>query len=122
MKIEIKGRLKLVGAPEKKSEKFTVQNIVISRQSLDEFGDPEGNENIYPMQVVNEDIDKLKLSSMIGKKVYATGYINGREHEGNYFTSIRLKSIAIIDTASANGFPAAVEAGNGAEVSDDLPF
>lgn len=119
MKIEIKGRLKLVGTPEQKSEKFTVQNIVISRQSLDEFGDPQGNENIYPMQVVNEDIDKLKLSAMIGKKVHATGYINGREHEGNYFTSIRLKSIVLIDSADKNGFPAPVEQ---PVPADDLPF
>lgn len=122
MKIEIKGRLKIVGAPEVISDKFTVQNIVISRQTVDEFGDPQGNENIYPMQVVNDDIDKLKISAMTGKKVHATGYINGREHDGKYYTSIRLKSIAVIETADKSGFPAPVEAGNGVEVSDDLPF
>jgi len=118
MKIEIKGRLKSVSAPESKSEKFTVQEIILSRQSTDEFGDMSGQENIYPFQVVNSDIEKLNLKALVGKKVKATGYINGREYEEKFYVSLRLRSIEVLE-ASANGFPEAVES---PVVSYEKPF
>lgn len=121
MKIEIKGRLKSVSAPESKSEKFTVQEMILSRQSTDEFGDLSGQENIYPFQVVNSDIEKLNLKALVGKKVKATGYINGREHEGKYYVSMRLRSIEVLE-ASANGFPAAVEEEVGVIPEDHTPW
>lgn len=124
MKIEIKGRLKSVSTPETKSEKFTVQEIVLSRQSTDEFGDLSGIENLYPFQVVNADIEKANLKALVGKKVKITGYINGREHEGKVYCSLRFRSVELLEGAK-NGFPEmhdAPEMVSAPVLSDDLPF
>lgn len=118
MKIEIKGKLSVVGVPVQKSEKFTVQTVVISRFWMDE--NEEKIEKIYPFQVMNDAIQKLNLKSMEGKTVVATGYLNGiKTEKGEYFANLRLHSVAVSEkiaveaTASTNGNDT---------VGDDLPF
>lgn len=101
MKIQIKGKLTVAGNPVTKSTKdgteFRVQDIVISRAIIDEFGDSTGKVDRYPIQVIGEDIDKLKLDKMIGLKVQTNCYLNCSETSGGkLFLNLRLKSLELI--------------------------
>lgn len=101
MKIQIKGKLTVAGEPVIKSMKdgteFRVQEIIISRSIIDEFGDPTDKFDRYPIQVIGEDIDKLKLDKMIGLKVSTVCYLNcSQAKDGKFFLNLRLKSLELL--------------------------
>jgi len=101
MKIQIKGKLTVVENPIVKSGKdganFSVQSILITRTINDEFGDPTGKVDRYPIQVMGDDIEKLKLDKMIDLKVNATCYLNCSEAgNGKLFLNLRLKSLELV--------------------------
>lgn len=101
MKIQIKGKLTLAGNPVTKSMKdgteFRVQDILVTKTITDEFGDPTDKVDRYPIQVMGEDIEKLKLDKMIGLKVSTVCYLNcSQAKDGKFFLNLRLKSLELL--------------------------
>ncbi len=125
MKIEIKGKVTVVGEPVQKSEKFTVQTVVISKFFLDE--NEEKVEKIYPFQVTGDSIGKLDMKKHLGKTVVASGFLNGvMTDKLDYFVNLRLNSVTVVEKVAADAGPSsAMESENRmiANVpADDLPF
>ncbi len=105
MKVEIKGTIHSVSGSEKKSEKFTVQNLLILVPGYtDEFGDKVGKDQFFQIQVVNKMIDDLQLDKKKGSKGKFTCYLNSNEsvkEKVSYFLQLTLKECELVAAAEA---------------------
>lgn len=106
MKQEFKGRVKAITQETKVSDNFTYKSVIL-----------EDGEGVLAIQFSNKNLDKANYAK-VGDEVTITGYIQSREYNGNYYTSINGTYIKLENAAPAAAAAPAPEQ----QSFKDLPF
>ena len=109
--LTMSGTLIHIGQPEKKSDKFTLQEIVVEEQA-------NGYKNVVVLQLAQKQLEhasKLK----IGGNVEVKANVKGREYNGKYFNSIEAWFVKQENTASK---PMQPNKDFSNEADESLPF
>lgn len=84
MSLEVTGKVSFIGEEEKVTENMTKKMLVL--ESEKEANGKQWKE-VYPFELINK--SNLADNLNVGDEVSVEFNINGREHEGKYYTSLR---------------------------------
>lgn len=110
MTIDIKGTVHSIGAKEIKSEKLTIQTMVVKEEGNTTYP------NFIPIQFLN---DKCSLIANVNanSEVIVSANVNGKEWQGKYFVSLTGWKVNVV--GSTPSIPAQSVSN---DVPDNLPF
>ncbi|MEM7551111.1 MAG: hypothetical protein AAF363_15615 [Bacteroidota bacterium] len=85
MKLEIKGIIDSVHPARKAGKGFRQMIVVRQPPKTDEFGDPIMSEQYFPISIYSqsESSSRFVAKELLGEKVNAKVYLNGRKWVGN---------------------------------------
>ena len=106
MTIDIKGTVHSIGAKEIKSDKLTIQTLVVKEDSSGAYP------NFIPIQFMN---DKCSLIANVNanSEVVVSANVSGKEWQGKYFVSLNGWKINVVGSG-----PSIQQS----KQSDNLPF